>query len=343
MASIKGPAPAPTSFPGAEKLRIGIVHARWNEECITPLVSGCVDAIAKTGVKPENIVIESVPGSWELPFGVSRMISASQVQAASNVSDLMGATFLLDDSKPATPTTGAAGKASKSALDAVIGIGVLIKGSTMHFEYISESCCSGLMRVGLDTGVPVILGVLTALTEDQALERSGVGRGANKGHNHGLDWGAAAVEYVSSTRPFAETSSFTDALCWLLLTPSTGWRSKPTAGPRANSPDGKEPRPPLYIQICKKEKRIVQPSLFPLASLETECITCSSLCKTRMHRLRGACMCQDWHRMLDRPWHCLKDSFESEASCCPIRAAIGSAILHSIDTVRRATVARERL
>lgn len=64
----------------------------------------------------------------------------------------------------------------------------------MHFEYISESCCSGLMRIGLDTGVPVILGVLTALTEDQALERSGVGRGQNKGHNHGLDWGNAAVE-----------------------------------------------------------------------------------------------------------------------------------------------------
>ncbi|EST05359.1 6,7-dimethyl-8-ribityllumazine synthase [Kalmanozyma brasiliensis GHG001] len=204
MASIKGPAPAPTSFPGAENLRIGIVHARWNEECITPLVKGCVESITKAGVKPENIVIESVPGSWELPFGVSRLISASQVQASSNVSDLMGATSLLDDnSKPATPTTGSAGK-SKAALDAVIGIGVLIKGSTMHFEYISESCCSGLMRIGLDTGVPVILGVLTALTEDQALERSGVGRGANKGHNHGLDWGSASVEMALKTNRWAE-------------------------------------------------------------------------------------------------------------------------------------------
>lgn len=193
MASIKGPAPAPTSFPGASSLRIGIVHARWNEECITPLVTGCVDSITKAGVKPENIVIESVPGSWELPFGVSRLISASQVQASSNVSDLMGATSLLDDTNPSSPAVATSGK-SKAALDAVIGIGVLIKGSTMHFEYISESCCSGLMRVGLDTGVPVILGVLTALTEDQALERSGVGRKGDKGHNHGLDWGSAAVE-----------------------------------------------------------------------------------------------------------------------------------------------------
>lgn len=192
--SIKGPAPAPTSFPGADGLRIGIVHARWNEECITPLVQGCVESLTKAGVKTDNIVIESVPGSWELPIGVSRLISGSQVQASSNVSDLMGATSLLDEGPTSGPTSSSGGKASKAALDAVIGIGVLIKGSTMHFEYISESCCSGLMRVGLDTGVPVILGVLTALTEDQALERSGVGKGANKGHNHGLDWGNAAVE-----------------------------------------------------------------------------------------------------------------------------------------------------
>ncbi|KAJ1018464.1 hypothetical protein NDA18_006615 [Ustilago nuda] len=206
MASIKGPAPAPTSFPGAENLRIGIVHARWNQECITPLVKGCVESMTKAGVKPENIVIESVPGSWELPFGVSRLISASQVQASSNAYDLMGATSLLDgNSKPATPTTsGSADRPSKAALDAVIGIGVLIKGSTMHFEYISESCCSGLMRIGLDTGVPVILGLLTALTEEQALERSGVGRGANKGHNHGLDWGLAAVDMALKTNRWAE-------------------------------------------------------------------------------------------------------------------------------------------
>lgn len=104
----------------------------------------------------------------------------------------MGASALLD--APVSESAGASSSSSpKKALDAVIGIGVLIKGSTMHFEYISDACCSGLMRVGLDTGVPVILGVLTALTEEQALQRSGVGR-EEKGHNHGLDWGNAAVE-----------------------------------------------------------------------------------------------------------------------------------------------------
>lgn len=67
--SIKGPVPAP-SFEGAERLRIGIVHARWNKEVIDALVLGALETIGKTGVKTENIVIDSVPGSWELPFGV---------------------------------------------------------------------------------------------------------------------------------------------------------------------------------------------------------------------------------------------------------------------------------
>jgi 6,7-dimethyl-8-ribityllumazine synthase len=76
--------------------------------------------------------------------------------------------------------------------DAVIAIGVLIKGETMHFEYIAGAVSQGLMRVQLDTGVPVVFGVLTALNEDQALERAGLGQ--NEGHNHGEDWGDAAVE-----------------------------------------------------------------------------------------------------------------------------------------------------
>jgi len=88
--------------------------------------------------------------------------------------------------------------------DAVIAIGVLIKGDTMHFEYISESVSHGLMRVQLDTGVPVIFGVLTALTDQQALERAGLGEGGKKGHNHGEDWGLAAVEMASQTRRWSE-------------------------------------------------------------------------------------------------------------------------------------------
>lgn len=75
--------------------------------------------------------------------------------------------------------------------DAVIAIGVLIKGETMHFEYIADAVSHGLMRVQLEKEVPVTFGVLTVLTEEQAMARAGMSPG---GHNHGEDWGFAAVE-----------------------------------------------------------------------------------------------------------------------------------------------------
>jgi len=74
----------------------------------------------------------------------------------------------------------------------------------MHFEYISDSVSHALMRVQLDTGVPVIFGVLTALNENQALVRAGIGMGGNPGHNHGEDWGLAAVEMAMSARRWSE-------------------------------------------------------------------------------------------------------------------------------------------
>jgi len=71
----------------------------------------------------------------------------------------------------------------------------------MHFEYIAEAVSTGLMKVQLDFGVPVIFGLLTVLNEDQALERAGVGRGS---HNHGGDWGSAAVELGVKRKEWAE-------------------------------------------------------------------------------------------------------------------------------------------
>jgi 6,7-dimethyl-8-ribityllumazine synthase len=106
--------------------------------------------------------------------------------------------------RSATPVLGTAGSSMQNRpFDAVIAIGVLIKGATMHFEYICESVSHALMRIQLDTGVPVIFGVLTALTEEQALERAGL-TSSNKGHNHGEDWGTAAVEMASRTRQWSE-------------------------------------------------------------------------------------------------------------------------------------------
>ena len=117
-----------------------------------------------------------------------------------------GATSLLslESERPATPLGGPKLATNPSQpFDAVIAIGVLIKGATMHFEYICDAVSHGLMKVQLDSGIPVIFGVLTALTDDQALDRAGLGRGENKGHNHGEDWGLAAVEMGSHTRGWA--------------------------------------------------------------------------------------------------------------------------------------------
>jgi len=124
-----------------------------------------------------------------------RIYAASQVQAAASSSaEGISATDLLSSSTTdlTKSATSSPGSHSTKAFDAIIAIGVLIKGETMHFEYIAEAVTHGLMRVQLDTGVPVIFGVLTVLNEEQGLERAGLG---TKGkHNHGEDWGNAAVE-----------------------------------------------------------------------------------------------------------------------------------------------------
>jgi 6,7-dimethyl-8-ribityllumazine synthase len=136
-----------------------------------------------------------------------RVIAGSHIQAGSSAGDLLGLNFGMSPSFNKSPSrSGTPGppQPTNQPFDAVIAIGVLIKGSTMHFEYICDSVSHALMKVQLDTGVPVIFGVLTALNDDQALERAGLGKGANKGHNHGEDWGLAAVEMGSHSKRWAE-------------------------------------------------------------------------------------------------------------------------------------------
>lgn len=191
-------------------LRIGIIHARWNTKIIDALLQGTMKSLKAAGVRDENIVTQSVPGSYELPFAAQKMYTASQSQASSSGSGtlLASATDLLSSSttdltavKPTDSTTSA----SKAPFDAVIAIGALIKGSTMHFEYISDAVSHGLMKVQLETGCPVVFGLLTLLTEEQGLERAGIDA-AGKGHNHGEDWGAAAVELGAKTQSWREGS-----------------------------------------------------------------------------------------------------------------------------------------
>jgi 6,7-dimethyl-8-ribityllumazine synthase len=225
MASIplKGPG-APQKHDGSS-LRVAIVHARWNEAIIAALVSGCQTALLASGVRKENIVLVSVPGSYELPFAVQRVCAASQIHStASTVMSSVNSALSEPPSStgsvaPIGPQAGegpeaasrsgaGAGKvAPAQGFDAVVAIGVLIKGETMHFEYISEAVSQGLMRVQLDTGVPVIFGLLTLLSQEQGLARAGLAGGTGKeakGHNHGEDWGNAAVEMAVKRKAWAQ-------------------------------------------------------------------------------------------------------------------------------------------
>ncbi len=108
-----------------------------------------VQALHVCGVTKRNITIMEVPGSYELVYGAKVLV--------------------------------------QSKCDAVVALGVLVKGDTMHFEYIAEAVANGLMRLNIDSGTPVLFGVLTCLTQKQAEERS-VGK-----KNHGYNWGLSAV------------------------------------------------------------------------------------------------------------------------------------------------------
>ncbi|KAI9913834.1 hypothetical protein PsorP6_005134 [Peronosclerospora sorghi] len=135
-------------------LRVAIVHTKWNSEVVNSLVSAAKAELEIAGVTQSNVVTASVSGAYELPYAASRLIASQK-------------------------------------LDAVICIGCLIKGETMHFEYICDAVSQGIMRVQLDTGVPVIFGVLAVLNEQQAKERAGL---SDKSHNHGTEWAQTAVE-----------------------------------------------------------------------------------------------------------------------------------------------------
>ena len=202
-------------------MRVAIVHARWNDRIIRALVDGARQALAEAGVQKQNIVVQDVPGSYELPFAVQQMVGASKTQASnatssgsSAVTDLLSSVSLSDLATP-QPTAASQQDPPKSSLsnpvkplqtpfDAVIAIGVLIKGETMHFEYIADATSHGLMKVQLNTGVPIIFGLLTVLTEEQGMARAGLLQGT---HCHGNDWGRAAVELGVKRQAWA-TGSF---------------------------------------------------------------------------------------------------------------------------------------
>lgn len=130
-------------IPSGEGLRIGVVVAEWNSEITHALLEGCVQTLIRHAVSEEDILIEHVPGSFELPLGAKLM-------------------------------------AEKKDLAAVICLGCVIQGETRHFDYICQGVTMGITELNLSYGKPFIFGVLTTDTLEQAKDRSG-GKHGNKG------------------------------------------------------------------------------------------------------------------------------------------------------------------
>jgi 6,7-dimethyl-8-ribityllumazine synthase len=138
--------------------RFAIVVSRFNAEITDGLLAGARRALAEAQVTDENVTVVRVPGSFEIPLAAGRL-------------------------------------ASSGSFDAVICIGCLIKGDTMHFEFIASATSHGIMDASAATGVPITFGVLTTLTEEQAYARAGEGAD-NKGREAAL----AAVEMATLFR-----------------------------------------------------------------------------------------------------------------------------------------------
>ena len=136
-------------------LKVGIVVARFNELLSNRLLSGALDAFTRHGVAEEDIDTAWVPGAFEIPF-VAKKLAAS------------------------------------GRYDAVIALGVVIRGGTPHFDYVASEVSKGVAKAALDSGVPIMFGVITADTIEQAVERAGT-----KAGNKGWDAANGAIEMAN--------------------------------------------------------------------------------------------------------------------------------------------------
>lgn len=141
-----------------EGLKFGVVVSRFNEFITSKLLDGAQDALARHGVKEADIDIAWTPGSFEIPLIAKKM-------------------------------------AQTKKYDAIICLGAVIRGGTPHFDYIAAEVSKGIANVSLDTGVPVILGVITADTLEQAIERAGT-----KSGNYGSQAALHAIEMANLSK-----------------------------------------------------------------------------------------------------------------------------------------------
>jgi 6,7-dimethyl-8-ribityllumazine synthase len=138
--------------------RFAVIVSRFNEEITDGLLEGALDTLEQAEVSSDDITLVRVPGAFEIPLTALRLAETGQ-------------------------------------FDAIVTIGCLIKGDTMHFEYIASACSQGIVQASAATGVPIAFGVLTTLTDDQALSRSVQGQ-ENKGREAAL----AAIEMATLLR-----------------------------------------------------------------------------------------------------------------------------------------------
>lgn len=136
-------------------IKVGIVAARFNEFITSKLLSGAMDALVRHDVKQEDVDIAWVPGAFEIPLIASKM-------------------------------------AKSGKYDAVICLGAVIRGTTSHYDYVCAEVSKGIAHVSLEEGLPVMFGVLTTDTIEQAIERSGT-----KAGNKGFDCATSAIEMVN--------------------------------------------------------------------------------------------------------------------------------------------------
>ena len=139
-------------------IKVGIVVARFNEFIVSKLLSGCEDGLLRHGVKPDDISVAWVPGAFEIPLITSKM-------------------------------------AKSGKYDAVIALGAVIRGSTSHYDYVCNEVSKGIAAVALESDIPVMFGVLTTDTIEQAIERAGT-----KAGNKGSECAQGAIEMVNLIR-----------------------------------------------------------------------------------------------------------------------------------------------
>jgi 6,7-dimethyl-8-ribityllumazine synthase len=142
------------------ELKVGIVVGRFNEFITSRLLAGALDGLKRHGVNEDNVDVAWVPGAFEIPFAAKKLVDTKKY-------------------------------------DAVITLGTVIRGATPHFDYVCSEAAKGVGGISLQSGIPVIFGVLTTDTIEQAIERAGT-----KAGNKGYDSAVSAIEMANFSKDF---------------------------------------------------------------------------------------------------------------------------------------------